>query len=386
MPSPFTIDIPDAEIDDLKARLARTRWPSEVADSGWQYGANLAYVRELCGYWQSAFDWRAAEAGLNGMPQFTAAVSADGVDGYNLHFVHKEGAGPDPLPLVFTHGWPGTFYEVSKILGPLTDPAAYGGDPADAFTVVAPSLPGYGFSEIPSAGGFGQKRTALLWGALMQELGYDRYGAQGGDWGAIVTSQVGWNFPDNCVGCQINMPVARPPEGVDPADFSDEEKAIAAKAQLWQAQETGYQWIQGTRPQTLAYGLTDSPAGLAGWITEKWRAWSDNDGDIEQAFSKDEILTNISIYWFTGTINSSTRYYYEMRQNPGENMLGGKLQVPVGYSIFPREIITAPKSWVEAGVEDLRQWSVHDSGGHFAALERPDALVRDIRDFFRPLR
>lgn len=171
MPSPFTIDIPDADIDDLKARLARTRWPSEVSDSGWQYGANLAYVRELCEYWQSAFDWRAAEAGLNEMPQFTAEVSADGVDGYKLHFVHKEGAGPDPLPLVFTHGWPGTFYEASKILGPLTDPAAHGGDPADAFTVVAPSLPGYGFSEIPSSGGFGQKRTALLWGALMRELG-----------------------------------------------------------------------------------------------------------------------------------------------------------------------------------------------------------------------
>ena len=385
MPQPFKIEVSDTDLRDLKRRLAQTRWPSEVADSGWQYGSNLAYMQELCEYWRADFDWRVQETYLNRMPQFTQAVSADGVDDYTVHFVHQEGVGPNPLPLVFTHGWPGTFYEVSKILGPLTDPAAHGGDPADAFTVVAPSLPGYGFSEIPSSGGFGQKRTALLWGALMEELGYDRYGAQGGDWGAIVTAQVAYQHPENCIGAQINMPIGRPPAGRSPEDFSDEEKAIAAKAAEWQAQETGYQAIQGTRPQTLAYGLTDSPAGLAGWITEKWRAWSDCDGDIEKRFTKDEILTNISIYWFSGTINSSTRYYYEMRQNQAENFLPGRLETPTGFSIFPGEIITAPRSWCEEGY-NVQQWSVHDRGGHFAALEEPDLLVQDIRDFFRPLR
>ena len=385
MPQPFTIEVTDTDLRDLKRRLAQTRWPSEVADSGWQYGSNLAYMQELCEYWRNDFDWRVQETYLNRMPQFTEAVSADGVDDYTVHFVHQEGVGPDPLPLVFTHGWPGTFYEVSKILGPLTDPAAHGGDPADAFSVVAPSLPGYGFSEIPAAGGFGQKRTALLWGALMKQLGYERYGAQGGDWGAIVTAQVAYQHPENCIGAQINMPIGRPPTDRPQEEWSDEEKAIAAKMAEWQAQETGYQAIQGTRPQTLAYGLTDSPAGLAGWITEKWRAWSDCDGEIEKRFSKDEILTNISIYWFSGTINSSTRYYYEMRQNQAENFLPGRLETPTGFSIFPGEIITAPRSWCEAGY-NIQQWSVHDRGGHFAALEEPDLLVQDIRDFFRPLR
>ena len=385
MPDPFTIAVPDTDLRDLKRRLAQTRWPSEVEDSGWQYGSNLAYMKELCEYWRSEFDWRVQETYLNRMPQFTQTVSADGVEDYNVHFVHQQGNGPDPLPLVFTHGWPGTFYEVSKILPLLTDPAAHGGDAADAFTVVAPSLPGYGYSEIPTAGGFGQKRTALLWGALMKELGYERYGAQGGDWGAIVTAQVAYQHPANCIGAQINMPIGRPPADKSPEDYSDEERSVAARAAEWQAQETGYQAIQGTRPQTLAYGLTDSPSGLAGWITEKWRAWSDCDGDIEKRFSKDEILTNISIYWFSGTINSSTRYYYEMRQNGPENFLPGRLETPTGFSVFPREIITAPRSWCEPGY-NVTQWSEHDRGGHFAALEEPELLAQDIRDFFRPLR
>ena len=250
--------------------------------------------------------------------------------------------------------------------------------------MVAPSIPGYGFSEIPASGGFGQKRTALLWGALMEQLGYERYGAQGGDWGAIVTAQVAYQHPENCIGAQINMPIGRPPE-TDPATWTEHERAVAAKAQHWQAQETGYQAIQGTKPQTLAYGLTDSPAGLAAWITEKWRSWSDCDGDIEKRFSKDEILTNISIYWFGQTINSSTRYYYEMRQNQQENFLPGRLETPTGFSIFPGEIITAPRSWCEPGY-NITHWSEHDRGGHFAALEEPGLLVDDIREFFRPLR
>ena len=259
MPEPFKIDVPDTEIRDLKRRLAQTRWPSEVSDSGWQYGSNLAYMQELCDYWRTDYDWRVQETYLNRIPQFTTQVSADGVEDYTVHYVHQEGNGPNPMPLVFTHGWPGTFYEVVKILGPLTDPAAHGGDPADAFTVVAPSIPGYGFSQIPTSGGFGQKRTALLWGALMEQLGYEQYGAQGGDWGSIVTSQVAYQHPDNCIGSHVNMPIGRPPADKSPDDYSDEERAIAAQSAQWQAQETGYQAIQGTKPQTLAYGLTDSP-------------------------------------------------------------------------------------------------------------------------------
>jgi len=385
MPEPFKIDVSDTDIRDLKRRLAQTRWPSEVSDSGWQYGSNLAYMQELCDYWRTEYDWRVQETYLNRIPQFTTQVSADGVEDYTVHYVHQEGNGPNPLPLVFTHGWPGTFYEVVKILGPLTDPAAHGGDPADAFTVVAPSIPGYGFSQIPTSGGFGQKRTALLWNALMAQLGYEQYGAQGGDWGAIVTAQVAYQDPDHCIGAQINMPIGRPPEDRPQEEWTDREREVAAQMAHWQAQETGYQAIQGTKPQTLAYGLTDSPAGLAAWITEKWRSWSDCDGDIEKRFTKDEILTNISIYWFGQTINSSTRYYYEMRQNQAENFLPGRLETPTGFSIFPKEIITAPRSWCEPGY-NITQWSEHDKGGHFAALEEPDLLVQDIREFFRPLR
>ena len=384
MPEPFTIAVPDTDIRDLKRRLAQTRWPSEVADSGWQYGSNLAYMQELCDYWRLQYDWRVQETYLNRLPQFTTQVSADGVEDYTVHYVHQEGVGDNPLPLVFTHGWPGTFFEVTKILGPLTDPAAHGGDPADAFTVVAPSLPGYGFSQIPTAGGFGQKRTALLWNQLMADLGYARYGAQGGDWGAIVTAQVAAQDPEHCIGAQINMPIGRPPN-TDPSEWTPDEQRVAAQMQHWQQHETGYQAIQGTRPQTLSYGLTDSPAGLAAWITEKWRAWSDCDGNIEHRFTKDEILTNISLYWYSQTINSSTRYYYEMRQNQAENILQARLETPCGFSIFPKEIITAPRSWVEQQY-NVQQWSVHDRGGHFAALEEPQLLVEDIRDFFRPLR
>ena len=322
---PFQIAVPDSEIDDLKRRLAQTRWPSEVTDSGWQYGSNLAYIQELCEYWRTSFDWRAQEAKLNRMPQFTTQVSADGVEDYTVHFVQQQGVGPDPLPLLFTHGWPGSFYEVSKILGPLTDPGAHGGDPADAFTVVAPSLPGFGFSQIPESGGFGHMRAARLWGALMSTLGYSRYGAQGGDIGARVSALTAYEDPSHCIGAQINMPNSPPPADHPEEAWSDEERATIARMAEWQAKEAAYQWIQGTRPQTLSYGLTDSPAGLAAWITEKWRSWSDCDGDIEQRFSKDEILTNISIYWFTRTINSSTRYYYERRQHDQANALPGRL-------------------------------------------------------------
>lgn len=373
----FEVKFGARAVSDLRRRLERTRWPSEVENSGWTYGTNLGYLQELCGYWQEQYDFEAQAAYLNRMPQFTAAV-----DGFRLHYVLQEGKGPDPLPLVFSHGWPGSFFEVHKILDLLTDPGAHGGDPADAFTVVAPSLPGYGYSEIPTQPGYGQAKTAELFDGLMQGLGYRRYGAQGGDWGAIITAHLGQKFPQRVAGAHLNMPFAgaggRAPE-------TDEERAFAERAQRWQQAEAGYQRIQGSKPQTLAYGLTDSPAGLAGWITEKWRTWSDCHGDIESRFTKDEILTNISIYWFSGTINSSTRYYYEAFNDPARNMLAGRVEAPSGFSVFPGEIISAPRSMIER-MYNVTAWSEHDRGGHFAAMEEPELLAQDVRDFFRPLR
>ncbi|MEZ4495021.1 MAG: epoxide hydrolase [Dehalococcoidia bacterium] len=373
---PFTIAIPDADTEDLKERLARTRWPGEVAGSNWQYGTDLAYLQELCAYWQEGFDWRKQEAYLNRWPQFTADL-----DGFSVHFIHARGNGPGPLPLVFTHGWPGSFFEAHKILGPLTDPASHGGDPADAFDVVVPSLPGYGFSEIPTVGGYGPGKTARLWDALMQELGYARYGAQGGDWGAVVTRNLGAYFPERLAGIHMNMMVGgRPPENP-----TEEDIRIRDQGRKWQEVETGYQAIQRTKPQTLAYGLTDSPSGLAGWIVEKWRSWSDCHGDIETRFTKDEILTNISIYWYTKTINSSARYYYEMTHDPAGNAGQGPVTVPTGFAAFPKEIIQAPRSWLEGGY-NITSYNKYDRGGHFPAMEEPGLLVEDIRAFFRPLR
>ena len=381
MPEPFTIQVPDEAIADLKDRLARTRWPGEIRDSGWTFGTNLAYLRELCAYWQDEFDWRAQEARLNAMPHETVDL-----DGYRLHLVHKPGVGPAPLPVLFSHGWPGSIFEVSKILGPLTDPAAHGGDPADAFTVVAPSLPGYGFSEIPTEPGFGRPNdTADRWARLMAQLGYERYGTQGGDWGAGISARVAHRDAAHCVGAHLNMVSVAPPRG-ERQPQSPAEEAYLAGMRSWDREEAGYQKIQGTKPQTLAYALTDSPAGLAGWIVEKWRAWSDCDGDIEKRFSKDEILTNVSIYWFTGTINTSFHRYYEISHDP-EFQLQERIETPLGFAIFPGEIGIgqAPRSWVERAC-NLAHWSEFDRGGHFAALEEPGLLAQDIRDFFRPLR
>ncbi|MEX2230278.1 MAG: epoxide hydrolase family protein [Dehalococcoidia bacterium] len=379
--TPFTIAVPDEALDDLRRRLAHTRWPGEIAGSGWTYGTNRDYLRELCDYWRDGYDWRAHEAALNRFPQFTAAV-----DGYRLHFVHARGAGPRPLPLVFSHGWPGSFVEASKIIGPLTDPAAHGGDAADAFDVVAPSLPGYGFSEIPAVAGYGQARTAELFDALMRSLGYDRYAAQGGDWGAVITGHLASRFPERVVGAHMNMLVgARRPGDEPPAPPSAEEWRAQEAARQRREEGTGYQRIQGTRPQTLAYGLTDSPAGLAGWIVEKWREWSDCGGDVERRFTKDELLTNISIYWHTGTINSSTRYYYESAHDPERNGIAGPVATPCAFAMF--KPIPGARSRARAERDfNVVRWTEFDRGGHFAAMEEPELLVQDIREFFRPLR
>jgi pimeloyl-ACP methyl ester carboxylesterase len=378
---PFTIKVPDEVLDDLHERLRRTRWPGEVADSGWTYGTNLAYLKELVDYWLQRYDWRAAEARLNQLPQFTAQVQ-----GLRIHFVQAKGNGPRPLPLLISHGWPGSFVEMVDVIGPLTDPGAYGGDPADAFDVVVPSLPGYGFSEQPTTPGMGPRQIGTIFASLMRDtLGYARYAVQGGDWGAVITGAMARDFPDQVLGWHMNMLGLRPNTGEGAPPLSEEEKAFLAEAGRWRDEETGYQAIQGTRPQTLAYGLTDSPAGLAGWIVEKFRAWSDCDGDIEKSFSKDELLTNIMIYWVTGCIGSSVRLYYESRHILGGLGAGEKVSVPTGYAAFPHELTRPPQSWVERAT-NLHRFSKMPRGGHFAAMEEPELLVEDIRAFFRPLR
>ena len=386
MPKAFTIHVPEDAIADLRERLARTRWPGEVDGGGWTFGTDLAYLQELCAYWRSGFDWRAQEARLNAMPQFTMDLDDPILENQGLHFVHREGVGPAPLPLIFSHGWPGSIVEVGKILGPLTDPAAHGGDPADAFTVVAPSLPGYGFGTIPTRSGFGRpNHTADLWALLMAQLGYYRYGAQGGDWGAGISARLAHRDAAHVVGAHLNMVAVAPPRGQRQPQSAQEE-AYLAGLRAWDREEAGYQKIQGTRPQTLAYGLNDSPAGLAGWIVEKWRAWSDCVGDVETRFSKDELLTNIAIYWFSGTIHTSMHRYYEIFHDP-DFQLNERIETPIGVAVFPGDIgiAQAPRSWVERAC-NLVHWSEFDRGGHFAALEEPELLVQDIRDFFRSLR
>ena len=369
---PFTIAISDEAIADLHTRLARTRWPREITDGGWTYGTNLSYLRELCEYWAEGFDWRAQEAALNRHAQFMEVV-----DGFRLHFIHAQGRGPAPLPLLLTHGWPSTIYELDRVIGPLSDPAAYGGDPADAFHVVVPSLPGYGFSEIPTVAGYGAARTAQLWDGLMSQLGYERYGAHGGDWGALVTAHLGWRYPERVVGIHRNV------GGIQFASIEGmSDEARRERRELWQTEESGYQGIQSTKPQTLSYGLTDSPAGLAGWIVEKWRSWSDCAGDVESRFTKDDLLTTIAIYWFTETIHSSTRFYYESAHDE-ENRIDGHIDTPSGFAVFP-----GMGGSRERAAEDcnLVHWSEFERGGHFAAFEEPDLVVEDLRTFFRPLR
>jgi len=379
-PVPFTIRVPDAVLTDLRERLARTRWPDEPPGAGWSYGSDVAYVRELCTYWRDKYDWRRHEAVLNGFRQFTAPVA-----GIDLHFIHEEGRGPNPLPLLLSHGWPGSVWEFHKILPMLTDPAHFGGDPADSFTVVAPSLPGYGFSFAPGQPRFGIADIAPAFATLMTEvLGYRRYGAQGGDWGAFITSVLGLRDPEHVVGIHLNMLTAgrEAPDGTAP---TAEETAFRERARTFQAEEAGYQWIQGTKPQTLAFGLSDSPAGLAAWIVEKFRTWSDCGGDVERRFTKDELLTNITIYWVTGAIGSSFWPYYARRHAGSPIPADARIPVPTAYANFPAEILHPPRAWAERAY-NIRRWTDIAAGGHFAALEEPAALAADIRAFYRELR
>ena len=372
---PFKIAVPDAVLTDLKERLARTRFPGEIEGSGWDYGTNLAYLRELVTYWRTSFDWRAQERRLNQLPQFKTQI-----DGLDLHFVHRKSSRADAIPLVFVHGWPGSIVEVTKIIGPLTEP------PPDevAFHVVAISLPGYGFSERPTQPGVSNRRIAGMIAQLMARLGYQRYGAQGGDWGGFIVRQLGLLDPQHLIGVHSNMCVTGPPPGPNPnAGVPPEELKRVEAARVRAQNESAYSQLQGTKPQTLGYSLNDSPAGLAAWIVEKFRTWSDSGGDVEKKFTKDELLTNIMIYWVTETGPSSVRLYYENRRDPG---LQGKVDVPFACAVFPFEMfVITPRQWVEAS-HNLVQYTVMPRGGHFAAMEEPELLVEDVRKFFKGLK
>ncbi|MCH7620774.1 MAG: epoxide hydrolase [Chloroflexi bacterium] len=380
--NPFTINVPNEVLNDLSRRLENVRWPDEIPQSDWDYGCNLDYLKELVDYWRTGFDWRAQEAKLNAFHHFKSKV-----DGLDIHFIHERGKGPNPIPLVITHGWPSSFYEMHKIIPLLADPGAHGGDPADAFDVVAPSLPGFGFSDHPTERGTDVEQVAGMWHKLMTEhLEYPRFAVQGGDIGAGVTSRLGFGHADSLIGIHLTS-VTRPTPYLGPGsrELTEAEKTHMAQRERWQQDEGGYSHIQGTKPQTLSYGLNDSPAGLAAWIVEKYRAWSDCGGDVEKRFTKDELLTNITIYWVTQTIGSSVRMYYENQRN---NWVMGKdeqIPAPAAIAVFPGEISRPPREWAERSYNVCR-WTEMARGGHFAALEEPELLAEDVRAFFRAYR
>lgn len=380
-PQPFTLDVPDHAIADLGDRLARTRFPDQAPGAPWAYGTDAEYMRELVDYWRERFDWRGEEAKLNAFPQYKVPLH-----GIEVHFLHVPGRGPSPFPLLLLHGWPGSVLEFLELIPRLSDPAQFGADPADAFTIIAPSLPGYGLSFAPGQPRFGAEAMADCLAELMHGvLGYSRFGAQGGDWGSFVASRLAHAHSDLVAGIHLNlMPLRRDPRMV--RDPKPEESRYFDELSAWLREETGYQWIQGTRPQTLAFALTDSPTGLAAWIVEKFRAWSDCGGDLESVFTKDQILANIGLYWFTGAIGSSFWPYYARMHGPWPIPEGATVKVPTGYCEFPKEILHPPRSLAAQTFTDIRQWSVMPRGGHFAAMEQPEALAREIRDFFRPLR
>jgi len=392
---PFHIRVGDSVLVDLRERLARTRWPDALPGSGWDYGTDLAYARELCEYWREKFDWRSQEAALNAFPNFRTEI-----DGQNVHFIHVRSPVDDALPLVLIHGWPGSVYEFVKAIGPLVDPEAHGGSRRDAFHVVCPSLPGYGFSGPTREPGWHPRRIAQAFAELMKRLGYARYGVQGGDWGSTVGSNLAVVDASSIAGLHINLVTGIPPQpdmtptraffsdwrtSPDFDQLSEAERRAATEWVQFRATGVGYGAIQSTKPQSLGYGLNDSPAGLAAWIVEKFRAWSDCGGDVEKSFTKDEMLANITIYWVTETINSANRLYYEAARAGLTGPTPEFVTVPTGCAIFPKEPSRPPRRWAERAF-NVVHWSEMPRGGHFAAMEVPELLVADVRRFFRTLR
>ncbi|GAB3653572.1 epoxide hydrolase [Nocardioides korecus] len=375
---PFTVDVPQGDLDDLRSRLAATRWPAESPDADWVRGVPGGYLRELAAYWEHDFDWRAQERRLNEVPQLLTTV-----DGQRVHLLHARSPEPDALPLVITHGWPGSVVEFLDVIGPLTDPAAHGGDARDAFHVVAPSIPGYAFSGPVTEPGWGPARIGAAFATLMARLGYDRYAAQGGDWGSTIAREVGLADPEHVVGVHLNMLLQRGVD-LDPDDLTDDERERVEELRRFAREGSGYRSIQSTRPQTLAYALTDSPVGQLAWIVEKFREWTDNDGLPEDAVDRDRLLTDVSIYWFTRTAGSSAQLYLEARK-AGHGSVPRPSTVPTGVAVFPHDI-ARPIRRVAEQTDRVVHWTEMPRGGHFAALEEPDLLVEDVRAMFRSLR
>jgi pimeloyl-ACP methyl ester carboxylesterase len=382
---PFRIDIPEADLEDLKSRLENTRWPDELANVGWERGVPLGYLKDLAEYWRTSYDWRAAEAQLNEYPQFVTEI-----DGATVHFLHVKSPEPDAVPLLLTHGWPGSVVEFLEVIGPLTDPRAHGGDPADAFHLVIPSIPGFGFSSLPSTGGWDVPRVANAWAELMAQLGYERYGAQGGDAGSPISLALGTMHPERVIGVHVNMLLAFP--SGDPAEFADLSEFDGQRlGKLMQFDQhlSGYMKIMSTRPQTLAYGLNDSPVGQLAWIVEKFKEWTDSEKAPEDAVDRDRILTLVSIYWLTRSAGTSAQFYYEgaeMLRQATSGAAPPPITVPVGVAVFPHDPFLPVRKFAERDVTTISHWTEFDKGGHFAALEQPDLLTGDVQKFFRSLR
>ncbi|MFO0690692.1 MAG: alpha/beta fold hydrolase [Myxococcota bacterium] len=374
--TPFTIQIPQTELDDLRERLRRTRWAEKETVSDWSQGIPQAYLKEVCEYWATKYDWRERERLLNRFPQFKTKL-----DGLDIHFIHVKSPVATATPLVMTHGWPGSVVEFQKVIAPLTDPVAHGSRAEDAFHVVCPSLPGYGFSEKPATTGWGIGRIADAWDTLMKRLGYGRYVAQGGDWGAMVTTCIGSQHPEACMGIHLNMAIA-PPTEASMKDLTPLEQSALASMESYGKWDSGYSKQQSTRPQTLGYGLVDSPAGQAGWILEKFWSWTDCNGHPENALSRDEMLDNVMLYWLPATGASSARLYWEsFNAVPMQ-----PVEVPVGVSVFPHEIFKASRRWCEARYAKLVHHNVLPKGGHFAAFEQPETFVAEVRAAARAIR
>ena len=382
----FSISVPDSVLTDLHDRLARARYPNDLGNDQWAYGTNAEYLKELCTYWRTGFDWRAQEKAINALPHYRTTI-----EGNPIHFIHQPGKGPKPIPIILNHGWPWTFWDMNKIIGPLSDPAAYGGDPADAFDVIVPSLPGYGYSTPLANTGLNFWRTADLWVQLMQDkLGYKRFASYGGDWGSLVTAQLGHKHADKLYGVYVSLPLPldlffSPLPG--PEQYAADEKNWHAENELFFATESGYSAIQATKPQSLGYGLADSPVAQCAWILEKRRTWSHCKGNVESVFSKDELLTTMMLYWATNSGGSSARYYYECTHNPWQPSHNRHpwVEAPTGVALFENDIFRLPKSWSEKNY-NLKSYRRFPQGGHFAPMEQPDIIVSELREFFRALR
>jgi pimeloyl-ACP methyl ester carboxylesterase len=373
--TPFKLDIPEADLTDLRDRLARTRWPEREPVDDWSQGIPLDYVQALCRYWADSYDWRKTETRLNAFPQFRTQI-----DDLGIHFLHVRSPEPDALPIVMTHGWPGSIIEFHKVIGPLTDPVAHGGNAADAMHIVCPSLPGYGFSDKPTRTGWGVEHIADVWAELMARLGYTRYGGQGGDWGASVTTNLALRDPTHVAGIHVNMPSFLPDRTA--TDLTEQELAALASLEHYRKWDSGYSTQQSTRPQTVGYGLVDSPAAQCAWIVEKFWSWTDCDGHPENVLTRDELLDNVMLYWLPATGASSARLYWESFRTGSRD----RVTVPTGVSIFPKEIFRPSRRWAEGRYADIQYWNELDKGGHFAAFEQPELFVNEIRSFFRKVR